>query len=93
MHSTFDTVAKIIALICDVPPERITPESNLLSDLGIDSLDLLDVAFAIDDAFGVAVPIDHWLQAVHMRRDSSHQYFVMKALCGNIDALTIAGNA
>ena len=73
MRPTFDIVAEIIALTCEVPRERITPDSNLVNDLRIDSLDLLDITFAIDDAFGIAMPIDQWLHAVHMGRISSDQ--------------------
>jgi acyl carrier protein len=64
MRSTFDTIADIITLTCSVPREQITPDSSLLNDLGIDSLELLDVKFAIDDAFSITMPIDQWLQAV-----------------------------
>ena len=71
MRPTFDIVAEIIALTCEVPRERITPDSNLVNDLGIDSLDLLDITFAVDDAFGLAKPIDQWLHALHMGRISS----------------------
>jgi acyl carrier protein len=90
MQSTFDIVAQIIALTCEVTPEQITLDSNLVSDLGIDSLDLLDITFAIDDAFGIAMPVDQWLHAVHMGRTSSDQYFVMRGFCANIDALIVA---
>ena|ERR1700730_11890708 len=93
MLPTFNIVAEIIAQTCDVPRERITPASNLLNDLGIDSLDLLDVAFAIDDAFGIAMPIDQWLQGVHVGRISTDHYFVMKEFCSNIDALIDAAAA
>jgi acyl carrier protein len=93
MRPTFDIVAEIIALTCEVPRERITPDSNLVNDLGIDSLDLLDITFAIDDAFGIAMPIDRWLHAVHMGRISSDQYFVMRGFCANIDALIVADTA
>ena len=48
----FNTVATIIAETCDIPREKITPNSHAINDLGIDSLDFLDVAFAIDKAFG-----------------------------------------
>ena len=51
MPSTFDTVAKIISETCDIPQETIKPESHAINDLGIDSLDFLDIAFAIDKAF------------------------------------------
>ena len=53
MASTFETVADIISEICDIPRENISPESHVIDDLGIDSLDFLDVAFAIDQAFGI----------------------------------------
>jgi len=93
MLPTFDIVAKIIALTCEVPRERITPDSNLVNDLGIDSLDLLDITFAVDDAFDLAIPIDQWLHALHMGRISSDQDFVMRRFCANIDALIAAATA
>ena len=33
MASTFDTVANIIAETCDIPREKIQPESHALDDL------------------------------------------------------------
>lgn len=34
MSSTFDTVANIISETCDIPREKITPESHAIDDLG-----------------------------------------------------------
>ena len=48
MGTTFDAVAEIIADTSDIPLEEITPEKNAFTDLGIDSLDFLDIAFAIE---------------------------------------------
>src|ERR1700761_6325584 len=93
MRPTFDIVAEIIALTFEVPRERITPDSNLVNDLNIDSLDLFDITFAIEDAFGIAMPNDQWLRAVHIGRTSSDEYFVMKNFCANIDALIVAAEA
>jgi acyl carrier protein len=90
---TFDIVGEIIVVTCDVPRERITADCNLLNDLGIDSLGLLEVAFAVDNAFGVAIPIDRWLHAIHMGQASSDQFFVMKEFCDRIDALVVAAIA
>ena len=53
MSSTFETVAGIIAETCDIEPDTIKAESHAINDLGIDSLDFLDVAYAIDKAFGI----------------------------------------
>jgi acyl carrier protein len=90
MASTFDTVADIIAETCDLERDSITPESHAINDLGIDSLDFLDVAFAIDKAFGIKMPLEQWTQDVNEGRASSDDYFVMKNLCAAIDRLVDA---
>ena len=90
MSSTFDTVAGIIAETCDIPRDTITPESHAINDLGIDSLDFLDVAFAIDKAFGIKMPLEQWTQEVNEGKVSSDQYFVLGSLCENIDKLVAA---
>ncbi len=87
MATTFDMVAGIISETCDIPREKITPESHAINDLGIDSLDFLDVAFAIDKAFGIKMPLETWTQEVNDGTISSDRYFVLRGLCGNIDSL------
>jgi acyl carrier protein len=93
MSSTFDTVATIIAETCDIPRETIKPESHAINDLGIDSLDFLDVAFAIDKAFGIKMPLEQWTQEVNEGKATTEQYFVMSNLCARIDELVAARSA
>jgi acyl carrier protein len=93
MASTFETVAGIIAETCDLERDTITPESHAINDLGIDSLDFLDVAFAIDKSFGIKMPLEQWTQDVNEGRASSDDYFVMKNLCAAIDKLVAAKTA
>jgi acyl carrier protein len=90
MASTYETVAGIIADTCDIEPEKITPESHAINDLGIDSLDFLDVAFAIDKAFGIKMPLEQWTQDVNAGKVTTDEYFVLKNLCANIDKLVAA---
>ncbi len=90
MASTFDTVADMISETCDIPRDTITPESHAINDLGIDSLDFLDVAFAIDKAFGIKMPLEQWTAEVNEGKASTDQYFVLKGLCAQIDALVAA---
>lgn len=90
MASTFETVAGTISEICDIPRENITPESHAIDDLGIDSLDFLDVAFAIDQAFDIKMPLEKWVQEVNDGKATTEQYFVMKNLCARIDELIAA---
>jgi acyl carrier protein len=93
MSSTFDAVANIIAETCDIPRDTIKPESHAINDLGIDSLDFLDVAFAIDKAFGIKMPLEQWTQEVNEGKATTEQYFVLKNLCAHIDALVVAKGA
>jgi acyl carrier protein len=93
MSSTFDTVANIIAETCDIPRETIKPESHAIDDLGIDSLDFLDIAFAVDKAFGIKMPLEKWTQEVNEGNATTAQYFVLENLSARIDELVAAKGA
>jgi acyl carrier protein len=86
-------VVNIIAETCDIPRENIKPESHVINDLGIDSLDFLDVAFAIDKTFGIKMPIEQWTQEVTEGKATTEKYFVLKNLCARIDDLVAAKKA
>jgi acyl carrier protein len=90
MASAFDRIADIIAETSDVERERITPDSHVINDLGIDSLDFLDIVFAIDKAFGIKVPVEAWTQEVNSGAAPAEQYFVMKNLAARIEELVAA---
>ena len=90
MDSAFDRVADIIAETGGVPRENITPDSHVIEDLGIDSLDFLDIVFAIDKEFGIKVPVEAWTQEVNAGQAPAGQYFVMKNLTARIDELVAA---
>lgn len=57
MASTFEQVADILAEHCSTPRAMIKPESHILDDLAIDSLDFFDSAFALDKHFGIKLPL------------------------------------
>ena len=90
MPSTFEKVAKIIAETSEIDIDTITPESHTIDDLGIDSLDFLDIVFAIDKEFGIKIPLEKWTQEVNDGKVSTEEYFVMENLCAKIDALVAA---
>jgi acyl carrier protein len=88
--ATFDKVADIIAETSEIDRETITPESHTIDDLGIDSLDFLDIVFAIDKEFGIKIPLEQWTQEVNEGKVSTEEYFVLKNLCAKIDELKAA---
>ncbi len=90
MSSAFDRIADIIAETGGVPRETITPESHVIDDLGIDSLDFLDIVFAIDKEFGIKVPVEAWTQEVNEGKAPAGQYFVMGNLATRIEELVAA---
>jgi acyl carrier protein len=84
----FEKVADIIAETSDIPRDTIKPESHAINDLGIDSLDFLDIA--VDKAFGIKLPLEQWTQDVNDGKATTEQYFVLDNLCASIDGLVAA---
>jgi len=93
LSSTFDKVADIIAETSEIDRDTIKPESHTIDDLGIDSLDFLDIVFAIDKEFGIKIPLEKWTQEVNENKVETDEYFVLKNLCAKIDELVLAKNA
>ncbi len=87
MSATFDKVADIIAETSEIDRDSITPDSHTIDDLGIDSLDFLDIVFAIDKEFGIKIPLEQWTQEVNDGKVATEEYFVLKNLCSKIDEL------
>jgi acyl carrier protein len=57
-QEVFHRLLPLVHEITGVPPERIRMESVLVEDLGAESLDLLDLSFLIEEAFGVTMGAD-----------------------------------
>jgi acyl carrier protein len=49
-------VIEIVSEKLSVPKEEITLESNFIDDLKADSLDLVEMVMAFEDALGVSIP-------------------------------------
>ena len=93
MATTFEAVAEIISETSDIPLEEITPEKNAFTDLGIDSLDFLDIAFAIDKNFGIKIPLEKWTEELNENKADVDEYFILSKLCTRIDELIAAKDA
>ena len=54
-----EKLSKIKAIICefvDVDPDSITEETNIRTDLGLNSLELVNLGVEIEEEFGVEIP-------------------------------------
>ena len=59
----FEAVAKLIAERNDCDPSEILPETKF-SDLGIDSLDTVEMLMNLEDEIGVEVELDEKVETV-----------------------------
>jgi acyl carrier protein len=54
-----ETQRQVIAIVAEQlarPEESITESSHFVDDLGADSLDLVEIIMAIEEAFGLEIP-------------------------------------
>ncbi len=70
---THDEIVKVINGIFEesfeIGPERLVPEANVFSDLGLDSLDTVDLVVAIQKRFGVQIRDDERVRAIRTLGD------------------------
>lgn len=74
---TFEKIRALLAEQLDVDPNKITMESDIMSDFEADSLDIVDMVMTLEDEFGVEVP-DEAIENLHTVGDvvnyvESHQ--------------------
>ena len=51
-----DKIRKIICEFVDINPNEITLETNIRTDLGLNSLELVNLAVEIEEEFDVEIP-------------------------------------
>lgn len=51
----FEKIKAILVETCNVSEDMIKPESELVNDLGINSLELADLVFNCEDAFDIEI--------------------------------------
>ncbi len=51
----FEKVRNALAQQFELDPETVTMETNLIDDLGADSLDVVELIMSLEDEFGVTI--------------------------------------
>jgi acyl carrier protein len=63
------TANKVFAESFEIEPERLLPEANIFVDLGLDSLDTVDLVVAIQKRFAVQIRDDERVRAIRTLGD------------------------
>ena len=51
-----ETLREVICRYVDIDPNTLTEETNIRSELGLNSLELINIAVAIEDEFDLEIP-------------------------------------
>jgi len=83
--STLDFVKRILVEECYVELADILPETDILEDLMIDSLDVLNAVFRVQKETGVNIPIDAWIEEKYGDEAPDQNRFLVSHICEFID--------
>ena len=50
-----EKIQNILAEQLDIPADSITAETNIVDDLGADSLDVVELVMSVEDEFGLSI--------------------------------------
>ncbi|KNX43964.1 acyl carrier protein [Helicobacter pylori] len=51
----FETIRVVIAEQLEIDVSQVTPEAKFVKDLGVDSLDILELIMALEERFGIEI--------------------------------------
>ena len=51
-----DRIVTVVKNFDQVDPSKVTPSTKFADDLGLDSLDIVEVVMAIEDEFAIEIP-------------------------------------
>ncbi|WQR81268.1 acyl carrier protein [Helicobacter pylori] len=54
----FETIQAVIAEQLNIDVSQVTPEAKLVKDLGVDSLDIVELIMALEERFGIEIPYE-----------------------------------
>lgn len=86
MEDIFQIVQGIVVDVCEMDPSEIQPNSHILNDLEIDSLDIVDIVYELEKSLSVEIPILEWVSETDSG-DDKESILYLNNLISRIEAL------
>ncbi|HER63245.1 MAG TPA: acyl carrier protein [Desulfobacteraceae bacterium] len=86
----FQRIKSIFIEEFELEPEQLTPEATLFDDLGLDSLDAVDMVVALEKEFGVKVKDEESIRSVKTLDDLHRLLLAIHAQMTDCDKETAA---
>ena len=67
-----DTTNKVFEESFEIDKERLVPEAHIFTDLGLDSLDIVDLIVALQNSFGVKIRNEEKVRDIRTLQDLYH---------------------
>lgn len=64
----FETVRDALAEQFEIDPSEITPDTNLINDIGADSLDVVELIMTLEETYGITVSDDDAVNLTTVRK-------------------------
>lgn len=64
-----EKVGKVFQEAFEVSPERLVPDAHIFNDLGLDSLDMIDLVLEMQQSFGVKIKDETAIRNVRTLED------------------------
>ena len=72
-------VNEILTDSFEIAPERLTPQAEIFADLGLDSLDMADLAASLQRRFAVSIRDDDRIRSIRTMQDLYDYMIVLNA--------------
>ena len=94
-NEIIEAVNRAFAEVLEVPEEKLKPEAQFFQDLGLDSLDMVDLMIALQRKFGISLRNNEEIRQVRTLGDIYNFFEKLEAekKAQGVDTDRIAGSA
>ncbi len=64
----FEQIRDVLAKQFEIDPETVTMETNLIDDIGADSLDVVELIMSLEDSYGISISDEEAAELYTVRR-------------------------